>query len=276
MKEYSGKEYEKPSVAADMVVFAVMDNDESNYRKLASKKLQILMVKRGEKPFRGMYSLPGGFLRKGETLDMAAARELAEETGIENAYLKAFGVFSDTDRDPRGWVISNAYLGLVNAKELVTSSESDADGAQWFDFLYEIVSEDVQDNSRITLLKITLSTENTNLTALLRKTHEIGRSSAERTEIIESDIAFDHAMIIAAGYERLREETLHSNIAFNLMPEYFTLSALQRVYEIIFDKKEYAANFRRKISELVVETDMLSERAGHRTSKLYKRNMDKF
>ena len=76
--------------------------------------LQVLLVRRGREPFRGMWAIPGGFKRPTETLDQAAQRELAEETGVDGArLLTQFGAYGDPGRDPRMNVVTIAYLAVV-------------------------------------------------------------------------------------------------------------------------------------------------------------------
>ncbi|MCQ2522686.1 MAG: NUDIX domain-containing protein [Lachnospiraceae bacterium] len=115
---YSQDAYEKPSVAADIVLF---NEDET----------EVLLVKRGEHPFMNYYALPGGFVRKNETVEAAAARELQEETGVSNVNLQLVGTFSEPGRDPRGWMISIAYKGKVNKNEVSVVYGDDAIEATW-------------------------------------------------------------------------------------------------------------------------------------------------
>jgi len=92
-------------------------------------------------------------------------------------------------------------------------------------------------------------------------------------ELIESNgIAFDHAKIIEYGIERLHNKIEYTDIAFNLMPELFTLTELQQVYEVILDTELLKANFRRKIAGKVIETDQYTRDVGHRPSKLFRFN----
>jgi 8-oxo-dGTP diphosphatase len=76
--------------------------------------LQVVLVCRGEAPFEGMWAIPGGFKRPSETLDEAAKRELAEETGVDAAsLLSQFGAYGDPARDPRMNVVTVAYLAVL-------------------------------------------------------------------------------------------------------------------------------------------------------------------
>src|SRR6478735_3691245 len=76
--------------------------------------LHVLLVRRGEEPFEGKWAIPGGFKRPAETLDEAAKRELAEETGVEAAsLLTQFGAYGDPERDPRMNVVTIAYLAVL-------------------------------------------------------------------------------------------------------------------------------------------------------------------
>ncbi len=93
-------------------------------------------------------------------------------------------------------------------------------------------------------------------------------------EVLQEDkeLAFDHKEIIAYARNRIKNKVAYSDIAFNFMPEKFTLPKLQKVYEILMDKPLYKANFRKKVSPLVIETDESTSGEAHRPSKLYIRN----
>jgi oxygen-independent coproporphyrinogen III oxidase len=121
LSAYNFEEFTKPSVTVDSVVFALD----------LEKDPKVLLIKRGEHPFMNCWALPGGFVRPGETIDAAAVRELAEETGITNVPLSMLKVFSDPGRDPRGWVISCAYSAIIPAEGNLRYGEDSID-AQWF------------------------------------------------------------------------------------------------------------------------------------------------
>ncbi|MDI6104393.1 NUDIX domain-containing protein [Actinoplanes sp. NEAU-A12] len=108
-------------IAVDLVILTVREG-----------ALQTLVVIRGNKPFAGQFALPGGFVRAGEGLDDAAVRELAEETGLDGGslHLEQFAVYGEPDRDPRGRVVSVAYLAIMPDLPVPTAG-SDASGAAW-------------------------------------------------------------------------------------------------------------------------------------------------
>ncbi|MFN7699461.1 MAG: NUDIX hydrolase [Deltaproteobacteria bacterium] len=95
-------------------------------------ELSVLLVRRALEPFAGSWALPGGFVHVEETLEEAARRELAEETGLTNVYLEELETFSRVDRDPRERVISVAFVALVRGRSSRVKEGSDAAEARWF------------------------------------------------------------------------------------------------------------------------------------------------
>ena len=142
LQAYDITKYDRPSVTADMAVFSIQDKyidditEKPDIRKLPDKKLNILLIKRAGHPFQGKYALPGGFCKKGESVYETARRELHEETGVNYGYLNLFDVFSDTGRDPRGWIISNGFLALIDSEKYRVHAGSDAWEANWFEIDY--------------------------------------------------------------------------------------------------------------------------------------------
>jgi 8-oxo-dGTP diphosphatase len=93
-------------------------------------KLHVLLVRRGEEPFKGMWAIPGGFKRPNETLDEAAKRELVEETGVDGTkLLTQFGAYGDPQRDPRLNVVTVAYLAVLRDVGAVKAGSDAADAA---------------------------------------------------------------------------------------------------------------------------------------------------
>jgi len=282
LERYRPGDYERPSVAADMVIFTVTKVDEDNYRKLPEKELRVLLIQRGGHPFLGRWALPGGFVRPNETTEQAAARELREETGVDNVYLEQLYTFSDIGRDPRTWVMSCSYMALVDAEQLRVKAGDDAANAAWYKATYRLLRERKERVERgyVRTLEheLRLSSEHGELTAVLeRKTTVTELSSTTSYAILSNDgLAFDHAKIIAYAIERLRSKVEDTDIALHLMPKLFTLTELQQAYEVILDRELLKAAFRRKVADLVVETDRYTENAGHRPSRLYRRNLEEF
>ena len=114
-------EYPRPAVTADCVIFGYTGSE-----------LQLLLIERGNEPFKGEWALPGGFLNMDEDADTCARRELQEETGLENVYMEQLYTFSRVDRDPRGRVITVAYYALVNLFDYQVKAGDDAVNARWF------------------------------------------------------------------------------------------------------------------------------------------------
>ncbi|NLY17584.1 MAG: NUDIX hydrolase [Clostridiaceae bacterium] len=275
---YDASRFESPSVSVDMLIFTVTDEEKESYRKLPEKKLRLLMIKRGEHPFIGQWALPGGFVQMDESLDDAALRELKEETNIENIYMEQLYTWGDVGRDPRTRVISVSYMSLVDNSTLDIKASDDADDVKWFTVSCRLFQEQktVTEKGYVLqrLFRLNLSNDENNLSAMVKivKTVE-GKVTKVEREVVESDgIAFDHAKIIEYGIERLRNKIEYTDIAFNLMPELFTLTELQKVYEVILDTELLKANFRRKITDMVIETNEYTKDAGHRPSKLFRFN----
>ncbi|MGZ4904094.1 MAG: NUDIX domain-containing protein [Halobacteriota archaeon] len=89
---------------------------------------EVVLIKRQKEPFQDHWALPGGFVEYGETVDAAIRREVAEETGLCIELASLVGVYSDPHRDPRGHVVSIAFLAKINSGTL--SGGSDASEAR--------------------------------------------------------------------------------------------------------------------------------------------------
>lgn len=280
LEQYKAGNYERPSVTTDMVIFTVTAEEADSYRKLPEKELRVLLIRRGGHPFLGKWALPGGFVQPNETTEQAAVRELHEETGVEDVYLEQLYTFSDIGRDPRTWVISCSYMALINSDKLELKAGDDAADAAWFKVSYRPLREKkelIEDGYIKTLeYELKLSSEEKELSAVVARTVTAKTTSTGTDyEIVSNDgLAFDHAKIIAYAIERLRGKVNYTDITLHLMPKLFTLTELQQVYEVVLDKELLKAAFRRKVADLVAETDHYTENAGHRPSRLYRRKME--
>src|SRR4030042_3506694 len=115
-------EWPRTMVTVDAVVFGLFEG-----------KIKILLIQRGNEPFKGLWALPGGFIEIDEELDDAVARELAEETGLTGIELEQIHTFGTVGRDPRGRQISVVYMGLLSGQQKKIKAGDDASKAQWFE-----------------------------------------------------------------------------------------------------------------------------------------------
>ena len=200
-------------VTTDVVIFTIRD-----------EALKILLIRRGAKPYKGRWALPGGFLLANEDIDDCARRELREETGVSDVYLEQLYTFGHPKRDPRGRVVTVAYYALIPSERVQLQAATDAAAVDWFAM------------------------------------DELPR------------LAFDHDAILAMAHERLVAKLDYSTIAFQFMPERFTLSELQVVYEIIRQEPMDKRNFRKWVLALGLIEDTGEERreGTMRPARLYR------
>ena len=260
LRNYDPNEYERLSVTTDILVLSVSSNDNANYRKTDDKKMSVLLVRRDNYPFKDMWCLPGGFVGYNEDLDEAPKRILKSETNLDNLYLEQLYTFGEVKRDPRMRVISTSYMSLIDKNRLMEHINKNA---SWFD----IVLYEEKDNV------VTIILDNGIETISFSIKKELREKTTDRYSfniIKNTNIAFDHPLVILAGLERLKNKLEYTDIVFNMMPEYFTLGELQKVYEVILGKKLLDPAFRRIIKNKVIKTDKIKTGEGHRPSYLFK------
>ncbi|MEO5874259.1 MAG: NUDIX domain-containing protein [Streptosporangiaceae bacterium] len=227
---YDPRHYDPVAVTVDVVALTIRDG-----------VLNALLIQRGQPPYAGHWALPGGFVRAAdgeEDLPDAAARELAEETGLTagllgRVHLEQLGTYGKPDRDPRMRIISVAHLAF--GPELPDpQAGSDAAQAGW------------------------------------TPVAQLQAPGATRK------LAFDHARILADGLERARAKLEYTPLATAFTGEEFTIPELRAVYESVWDEELHAGNFHRKVLSVpgfVESTGETTERGGRRggpRAKLYR------
>lgn len=113
-------DYPRPAVSSDIAVLRV------------GKTAEILLVRRKNEPFKGMWALPGGFMEMDETLEECARRELEEETGIKAGELLKFDSYDKPGRDPRGRVITQVFVLIYKEGMGIPKAADDAEALAWF------------------------------------------------------------------------------------------------------------------------------------------------
>jgi len=209
--------HDRPSVTVDVVIFALVAED-----------LKVLLIRRKYAPFAGVWAIPGGFVMPDESLEQAAVRELAEETGVTDVYIEQLYTFGDPGRDPRTRVITVAYFALVQYDAIRHRPGTDAAETQWFS-VFDVPS-----------------------------------------------LAFDHREILEYALTRLRYKLEYTSVGFQLLPDVFTLTDLQKAYEIILGELLDKRNFRRKIlaSGILQETGKRKRDGEGRPAMLYRYRQD--
>lgn len=185
LEAYDLERFARPSLAVDIVAAA----------RDAAGAMRVALVKRADHPFMNQWALPGGFVRPGESAEQAAARELAEEAGITGARLSQLGLYSDAGRDPRGWIVSCAFLASCDGAE--PRFGDDALDAR----LFTVAAERRGDG-----LRLRLESGDVRLAATLAVERSAG---GDRYVVRENDgLAFDHARILAQAVDRLAPAAL--------------------------------------------------------------------
>lgn len=240
----------------DILIYSIDSRENNNCRELPKKYFSILLIKRDKEPFKDKWCLPGGYVFEDETSFEAATRVLKKETNLTNTYIEQLGVFDDIKRDPRERIISTSYMSLVD-KSLI--KEELSDNAKWFDI-------EIEENNNE--LNIKLINEDI-ITINIRKNLINKKASQYTYELLDSNMSFDHGLMIAKGIIELRTKAETTDIIFNLMPEKFTIGELKQVYEIILGKKLINSAFRRVIAKKVEEVDEQIKTGGHRPSQKF-------
>lgn len=202
---------------------------------LREARLHVALYQRAEHPHRGRWALPGGFVGVDEDLEAAARRLLRTKVGVEGVFLEQLYTFGAPERDPRMRIITVAHLALVPPERLV------------------------MDKGVLARVEVDWAGE------------AGGPARAVGPEGEDLPIAFDHAEILGVAVQRLRGKLRYAPVDYALLPERFTLRALQEVHEAILDTPLTKPAFRRRLlatGELHATGELESD-VGHRPAELY-------
>lgn len=217
-----------PNLSIDSVVFGF---DKS--------LLKVLLVKMKDKD---LWALPGGYVKKNESLIDAASRILKDRTGAENIYLQQFRVFGDLNR-----------------------SEG----------FFEGFPDDLWHKQRFISIGFYALVDYTNVNLIVDDTSE----ACEWKSIdVLPEFMMDHRNIFDKALIRLRKELNHKPIGLNLLPEKFTMPELQKLYETILDRKLNRGNFYRKMLryDILEKLDESRKGGAHKAPDLYKFDIEKY
>jgi 8-oxo-dGTP diphosphatase len=199
---YRLEDYPRPSVAVDVAALTVVDS-----------ALHVALYRRAAAPSAGTLALPGGFVALNESLDDAARRVLADKAGLREVFVEQLYTFGAPQRDPRGRIISVAYVALVDAARFALA---DTDHRRY-------------------RLDVPWAGETGGPVTVVDDT-----GSAQ-------PLAFDHDVILGMAVKRLRGKIDYSPIGFQLLPQAFTLRQLQDVHEVVRGESVNKDSFRRRM-----------------------------
>ncbi|WMJ81594.1 NUDIX domain-containing protein [Clostridium sp. MB40-C1] len=277
LRSYDENNYKRPSVTNDIIIFTTDDKEEENLRKVPKKGLQVILIKRDDYPYIEKWALPGGFVGIEEDLEVSARRKLKEKTGIDNIYTEQLYTFGDVDRDKRTRVISVGNIALVEKGNIRFKEVDLQKKSEWFWIDKTLISSEKQEQYIENKHLLSLKSIDEKIIMNYEVTEKIGRDIFRRKETSykllnnsTEELAFDHYKILDYGIDRLRNKVEYTPIAFNLLPRVFTVKELQNVYEAIMGRE--ILNFRRKMGEMIVETDEKIEGKPFRPAKVFKFN----
>lgn len=227
---YDPSQFDRPSVAVDIALLSAFDG-----------ALHALLLRRDQHPFKGDWSLPGGFVRLDESLEDATTRLLDGKAALRDVFVEQLYTFGHPERDPRMRVIAVAYYALV-------------DRARFHNALATV------DALELARLVVPWEGETGGPVELLD------------AQAKPMEMAFDHADILGMAVKRIRGKLDYSPIGFQLLPKTFTLRALQAVHETILARPLNKDSFRRRmLATGLLEATGEKERAvGHRPAELYR------
>jgi len=202
--------------------------------------LRTLLVRRDLEPFEGRFALPGGFVRRGESLETTAERVLRDKAGVEGVFLEQLYTFGSPERDPRMRIVTVAHYALVDPARF-------------------LAAEAHSDRARIAELSVPWE----------------GETGGPVEAVVDGEVtelAFDHSDILGMVVKRIRGKLDYSPIGFQLLPAAFTLRQLQDVHETVLGTTVNKDSFRRRMLA-TGQLEATGERqadVGHRPAELYR------
>lgn len=239
-------------IKTSVVLFGILEESSNNYRKLSSKSLGVLLVKRDNK-----YVLPTYNCETLIDLDKQSYLAIKENCGLEDVYVEQLYTFSKVEGDKL--YINPSFLGLISKSQMYEGLKQNC-------YWCELKIDERKDGysckviNELEFFEFEVSKTLKEHTTDRYKFSEIGIS------LLEEGIG----VTLISAFERLRNKINYTDIVFNMMGDRFTLKELQHVYETIGNKPLLDAAFRRIISSKVEETDEMLTGIGCRPSKLYR------
>jgi len=188
------------------------------------------------------WKLPGNHVRRNEDIYDTASRILKEQTGLEEIYVKQFQVFSNPDRlHKRPQDFEWVKPRLLDERVITVG-------------FYSLVNIDsIKNNQLIEVAK-------------WMNVYEV------------EDLMFDHNEIFDQALKKLRYDLLHEPLVFELLPEKFTLTQMQKIYEAIFNTSYDKRNYRRKVNKMVylISTDEIQTGVSHKPARFYTFNRESY
>ena len=212
-----------------------------------------------------------------ESLEEGCIRKLKEETGIDNVYMEQLYSFGEVNRDPRTRVISVGNIALMSKGNINFVKKKTVKETKWFWIEKNLIAAENDEKYNFNKYLLKFKSEDGEIEVNYEIIEKIERSILRRKEktykVLEASIkelAFDHYQIIDYAIDRVRNKVEYTPIALNLLPRLFTVKELQCVYEAIMGRE--ILNFRRKMDDMIIETDEKIEGKPFRPAKVFKFN----
>ncbi len=222
-----------PHISVDCVIFG-----------FDKEKLKVLLIERTITEENQLFNdkkLPGSIIMQNEDLDEAASRVLNELTGLKNIYLSQFRSFGHPER-------------TSNPRDIF-----------WLENTLQLKIDRIVTVAYVTMIKIERKIQFKN---------DLAKANwYELSEVLEMNLAFDHAEIIRKGLDHIRHRSeIEPNLMFELLPRKFTITQLQLLYDTLNQTKSDVRNFRKKVIQwpYLVALEEFEEGVPHRAARLYK------